>query len=124
MTLFLEVAEDEEPMIAKWLPFIGTEESETNYSSVLINNQTFLDYAKASNHVNGSKKLSEKVISGNDDKNCDKLCQLINKKFMKLIVESGTQRKSQKTDQGKVGILLHMNENNGNGTRPIYRWNH
>ena len=41
VNLFPDLIMNEEPLISKWLPFIGTTENESNYSSVLIKNIFF-----------------------------------------------------------------------------------
>ena len=85
-----------------FLKFIGDKEYRKHYSSVLLQNDAFVDFAKASTHQPCVKKWLEDIILGENESYFDTLCQSINKKLLKFVIETGKERQAKKTDKGKV----------------------
>ena len=82
-----------------FLKFIGDKEDEQHYSSVLLQNDAFVDFAKASTHQPCVKQWFEDVIMGQNESNFDTLCQSINKKLLELVLKTGKERQAKKTNK-------------------------
>ena len=67
------------------LIFIGREESGQSYSSYLLNNKAFMEFAKLSLHNPKCNQWFTDVILKKNEPDFLRLCQLINKKLIEIL---------------------------------------
>ena len=106
VSMFPESVDTNSGSIKQFLRFIGENENMEHYSDVLLQTDTFVDYAKSSTHQGGVKKWFEKVILGQDELYFDQLCQSINMKLLYLIMTTAEERQGKKSDKGKATYSL------------------
>eukprot|EP00536_Pseudo-nitzschia_multiseries_P002864 jgi/Psemu1/6455/gm1.6455_g len=95
-----------------WLNIIGKAEngSSSRSEEVLMDNDAFKDYyAAASMLTQGMKEWFKKIILGQqaDAVMFDSLCQKINLKLLKFLVETAEERKRARSKRAAIGISFH-----------------
>ena len=99
----------DDPKIALWLSVFGDTENGTSFSELLMGNPAFRDWAEqASTHTQLTREWFESIILGNNEDMFNKLCQDINERLLKFIIDTRQEKKSKKTLQGAARVSLYM----------------
>ena len=94
--------------MVKVMNVIGNHEvGDTSYSTWLVNNSSFKEFAKAS-ILGPGKVWFEDVILGGREEYVTSLCQNINLKLVRFMTESGKKRMQLKNKKAKEKIPFHL----------------